>query len=118
MKTIGNTSALPSLSRATSLSPSKLRDLFDPLVRRAAAGDRDAIGVLARSFRLQLIAAACKHVSAFDAEDVVQDLFVLLLERKIVPPAADKRAVAWLLRTVARFAKEQSRRCEPAGDAR
>ena len=100
MKTTRNTRAVRSLSP----SPSEPRDLFDPLVRRAAAGDRNAIGALARSFRRQLFAAAREHVPSFDAEDVVQDLFVLLLERNVVPPSADEPAVAWLLHTVATLA--------------
>ena len=52
------------------------RDLLDPLVRRAAHGDRNAIGALGRSFRPQLLAAARSRVQLADAEDVVQDLFV------------------------------------------
>ena len=112
MKTIRNTSAVRSLSPATSPSPSEPGELFDPLVRRAAAGDRNAIGALARSYRRQLVAAAREHVPSFDAEDVVQDLFVLLLERNIDPPSADEPAVAWLLLTVARHAKPASHRWE------
>ena len=110
MKTIHNTSTVHSQSPAVSPSSSEPGDLFDPLVRRAATGDRNAIGALARSFRPQLLAAAREHVPSFDAEDVVQDLFVLLLERAIVPPSANEPAVAWLLQTVAGLAKEPSRR--------
>ena len=110
MKTIRNTSAVRALSPAVSASPAEPGDLFDPLVRRAATGDRNAIGALARSYRRQLVAAAREHAPSFDAEDVVQDLFVLLLERDVDPPCPDESAVAWLLRTVAGLAKEPPRR--------
>ena len=111
MKSIrSSNTAVRSLSPATSPSSSELGDLFNPLVRRAATGDRNAIGALARSFRPHLLAAAREHVPSFDAEDVVQDLFVLLLERNIVPPSADEPAVAWLLCTVASLAQEPAHR--------
>jgi DNA-directed RNA polymerase specialized sigma24 family protein len=85
------------------------RDLLDPLVRRAADGDPSAIGALARSFRPQLLAAAREHLPLADAEDLVQDVFVLLLEGDFPQPATGEHAAEWLLRTVETMAEELAR---------
>jgi DNA-directed RNA polymerase specialized sigma24 family protein len=109
MKTIIRSTAVRSLFAAP--EPQPPRDLMDPLVRRAAQGDRNAIGALARTFRPQLFATAIKHLdNDGDAEDVVQDLFVLLLEGKLDAPRARESALGWLLRAVATLAEEQNDR--------
>jgi DNA-directed RNA polymerase specialized sigma24 family protein len=111
MKTLIRSTAVRSfLAAAAEPASQSPRDLLDPLVRRAAHGDRSAIGALGRSFRPQLFAAARAHLPAFDADDVVQDLFVRLLERKLFPPpAARESAVAWLLEAVGALARQRKR---------
>jgi hypothetical protein len=105
VRSLFNSSASNS-SAETAATPG---DLLDGLVRRAAHGDRNAIAALARSFRPQLVAEARKHLQLADAEDIVQDVFVLLLEGTLRPPRTRERAVPWLLRTVCSIAEEQAR---------
>ena len=109
MKTIHRSSAVQSLSsNPEPIAPP--RDLLDPLIRRAAHGERSVIEVLARRYRRQLVSAARRRVSAFDADDVVQDLFVLLLERSLTPPKASDSAAAWLFDTVDSLAEPHDAR--------
>jgi RNA polymerase sigma-70 factor (ECF subfamily) len=109
MKTILRSTAVRSLFAAP--EPQPPRDLLDPLIRRAAQGDRNAIGALARTFRPQLVGTARKHLdNRSDAEDLVQDLFVLLLEGKLDPPRSREPALGWLLRTVATLAEDLNER--------
>jgi len=116
MKTILRSHAVRSLfAAASSAAPAAPpRDLLDPLVRRAAEGDRSAIGALGRSFRPRLVAAARVHLQRADAEDVVQDVFVLLLEGKLPPPGPHEAAVPWLLRAVNELAEALAE--QQAGD--
>jgi DNA-directed RNA polymerase specialized sigma24 family protein len=107
MKTIIRSHAVRSLFATTSQAAAPRRDLLDGLLRRAAHGDRDAITTLARSYRLRLLAEARKHARARDVEDVVQDLFVLLLEEPIDKPSRSEPAVAWLRRTLATLAERR-----------
>ena len=104
MKTIHRSSAVQSLSsNPEPIAPP--RDLLDPLIRRAAHGERPAIELLARRYRRQLVSAARRRVNAIDADDVVQDLFVLLLVGSLTPPGPRESASAWLGNTVAAVAE-------------
>jgi len=89
---------LPQGAAPERLSP-VAQHYFDDVARRALEGDRDAIEKLAREFRAEMVDHADAHLGRFDcdAEDVVQDVFVAMLERKT--PRAPRRAsaVAWLL---------------------
>ena len=72
------------------------RELVDLLIVRAATGDRDAIAHLARTCHALLVASARRRGAGCDAEDVVQDLYVLLLERALVPPMSFEDPIEWL----------------------
>jgi DNA-directed RNA polymerase specialized sigma24 family protein len=82
------------------------QDDFDDLVRRAAHGDRRAIGAIAIAFGPSLLDEA-RHVLGpheHEAEDVLQDFFLTLLEggSRFVP--AHGSAIRWMgdiIRTIA-----------------
>jgi len=84
-----------------------VRHILDAVVRRAARGERKAIARLARSFRARMVDHAEFHLARFDAdaEDVVQEVLIALLERALVEPRRDECAVSWLLDRVALFAQ-------------
>jgi hypothetical protein len=87
--------------------PPIVRHRLDGVVRRAARGERDAIAQLAREFRPQMVEHAAEHMARFDMdeEDVVQNVFLALLERALVEPPRAVCAVTWLLDRVALFAQ-------------
>lgn len=87
--------------------PPVVRYFLDGVIRRAARGDRDAIALLAREARRQMIEHAEEHMARFDmdAEEVVQNVLVALLERALREPPRDVCAVQWLLDRVALFAQ-------------
>jgi hypothetical protein len=91
---------------ATAPSP-VVRHLLDGIIRRAARGDSEAIGTLAREFRAQMVEHAEEHMARFDmdAEDVVQNVLLALFERALVEPPRGECAVTWLLDRVALFAE-------------
>jgi Sigma-70 region 2 len=80
---------------------------FDDVARRALDGDRDAIEKLAREFRAEMVDHASAHLGRFDcdAEDVVQDIFLAMLERTIRRAPKRASAVAWLLGLIASKAR-------------
>lgn len=84
-----------------------VRHLLDGVVRRAARGEREAIALLAREFRAQMVEHAEQHLARLDmdADDVVQQVLVALLDRALVEPARAECAVGWLLDRVALFAQ-------------
>ena len=84
-----------------------VRYLLDPVIRRASHGDAEAIARLAREFRRQMIEHAEEHLARFDmdAEDVVQNVFLALLERALVEPPRSACAVQWLFDRIALFAQ-------------
>jgi hypothetical protein len=87
--------------------PPIVRHRLDGVVRRAARGERDAIAQLARELHPQMVEHAEEHLARFDmdAEDVVQSVFLALLERSLVEPPRAVCAVTWLLDRVALFAQ-------------
>ncbi len=99
--------ALSSLHTVAAAQSPVVRLLLDGVIRRAARGDRDAIEQLARDFRPQMVEHAEEHMARFDmdAEDVVQNVFLALLERALVEPPRAACAVQWLLDRVALFAQ-------------
>jgi DNA-directed RNA polymerase specialized sigma24 family protein len=80
---------------------------LDHAVRCAACGDREHLGHVARILRPRLIAEAMRRLGPSaqlaDAEDVVQELFLTMLEGRVFPPDAGQDAVTWLVRLVATF---------------
>jgi DNA-directed RNA polymerase specialized sigma24 family protein len=77
--------------------------LLDGVARRALEGDRAAIAELARRFRGEMVEHAHAHLRRFDcdAEDVVQDVFVEMLEGALPQAPESESAVVWLLGIVA-----------------
>jgi DNA-directed RNA polymerase specialized sigma24 family protein len=84
---------------------------FDELVRSAVAGDRRAIGAIAIAFgpkRLHEARAVLGSRFKQEAEDVVQDFFVSLLEGQSRFAPAQGRAIPWMcgvVRAIARKAR-------------
>lgn len=99
--------AFHSLDHAAPALAPIVRHFLDGVVRRAVRGERDAIALLARDFRPQMVDHAEEHLARLDmdAEDVVQEVFVALLERALVEPPREVCAVTWLLDRVALFAQ-------------
>ena len=93
---------LPQGAAPERLSP-LVHHLHDGVARRALAGNRAAIAELARGFRAEMVEHAHAHLRRFDcdAEDVVQDVFVEMLEGKLRRAPKSESAVVWLLGIVA-----------------
>jgi hypothetical protein len=102
--------ALSSLHTVAAAQAPVVRHLVDGVIRRAARGNRNAIEQLAREFRTQMVDHAEQHLARFDmdAEDVVQNVFLALLEQALVEPPRAVCAVQWLLDRVALFASRTS----------
>ncbi len=89
---------------------------LDEIGRRAAAGDRKAIGAIAVKLRPRLLAEARAVLGSrfkHEAEDVVQDFFVALLERQSRFLPAQGHAMQWmcgLVRAMARNARGDRKR--------
>lgn len=93
-------------SQSPSPSP-VVRHLADGVIRRATRGDRDAVAQVARELHAQLVDHAEQHMARFDIEpeDVVENIYVALLERSLVEPPRAVCALTWLLDRVALFAQ-------------
>lgn len=80
------------------LSP-LVHHLLDGVARDALTGDRAAIATLARELRADMVEHAHAHLGRLDcdAEDVVQDVFLALLEGHLPPAPDGESAVVWLL---------------------
>lgn len=91
---------------ATALSP-VLRHILDGVIRRATRGNRAAIARLASELHDAMVAHAEEHMARFDidAEDVVQNVLLALLERALREPPRTACAVQWLFDRVALFAQ-------------
>ncbi len=93
---------LPQGAPPARLSPI-VHHLHDGVARRALAGNRAAIGELARGLRAEMVEHAHAHLRRFDcdAEDVVQDVFVEMLEGEPRQAPESESAVVWMLGIVA-----------------
>jgi len=82
---------------------------LEAAVHLACDGDTDAADQVARELRERMVAAARDNLGIFfmDAEDVVDDLFVEMLEGHVHPPRGHGRAVPMLLRLVADLARRR-----------
>ena len=98
-----NRHASPAAIRPQGAAPERLspvvHHLLDGVARKALAGDRGAIETLARELRADMVEHAQAHLGRFDcdAEDVVQDVFVALLEGTLRQAPRGQSAVLWLL---------------------
>jgi DNA-directed RNA polymerase specialized sigma24 family protein len=83
---------------------------FDDLVLRASQGDRRAIGAVAIAFGPYLLeeARGCLKGYEHEAEDVLQDFFLALLERRSRFGPARGRAIPWMCAAVRALASERN----------
>ena len=109
---------------STQSQPQPPLDLDDH-VRLACEGDRDAADVVARELRPRLVHKAASALGGRlqqDADDVVHDLLVAMLEGRIRPKRGRGEAVQTLLRMAVayarRHAREARRRSRDHGDDR
>jgi DNA-directed RNA polymerase specialized sigma24 family protein len=81
---------------------------MDDLVRRASQGDSRAIGAIAIAFGKMLLEEARAVMGDFaqEAEDVLQDFFVSLLERRSRFTPAHGRAIPWMCGLVRAMARK------------
>jgi DNA-directed RNA polymerase specialized sigma24 family protein len=92
------------------------QDDFDELVRRATHGDRRALGAVAIAFSPPLLEEAREVLGedfAQEAGDVLQDFFLMLLERRSRFVPAQGRAVPWMCGIVRAMARRHRARGEP-----
>jgi hypothetical protein len=84
---------------------------LDELVLRATQGDRRAIGAIARTFTEKLRAEANAMLrNEHDAEDVVQDFFLALLEGRMERfPPGQGRGLSFMLGVVRATARKRRR---------
>jgi hypothetical protein len=94
-------------TRAPEAPSPVVRHLLDGVVRQAARGDRAALATVTRELRARMVAHAEEHLARFDmdAEDVVQDVLLALLDRALPAPRREACAVEWLMGQVALFAQ-------------
>jgi Sigma-70 region 2 len=95
---------------ATSPTAAENQDAFEDLVLRASQGDRRAIGAIAIAFGPRLLheARACLEGYEHEAEDVLQDFFLALLERRSRFTPARGRAIPWMCEAVRALARERN----------
>jgi RNA polymerase sigma-70 factor (ECF subfamily) len=85
----------------------------EDLVRRARAGDRAAFGALYERFAPMVHGILLARVSAREAQDLVQDVFLAALD-SIAGLADDSRMGAWLAAIARNRAQDQRRSQRPA----
>lgn len=107
MKTHLDPTALhPLVATTPHHAQAKVRAAVDRLVDRAARGDRRAIGALAVAFHQTLHDAVVEVIDDdVDADDVLQDFYVRLLERRWTFVAGRHDAVQWLKANVRALAR-------------
>jgi len=105
-------SANTALAYILPTSDDALLDDLDELVAEAALGDGRAVGAIAIAFGPTLLAEAREELGTAHAQedaDVLQDLFVRLMEGKLVFPDIRHAALPWLKRTTRVLARERTR---------
>jgi DNA-directed RNA polymerase specialized sigma24 family protein len=107
MKTHRHDNTQSSVPSTPNTDAQRLAD-FDDLVRRASQGDRRAINAVAIAFSTDLLKEAQAVMGGFaqDAEDVVQDFFVMLLEARSQFTPAHGRAIPWMCGIVRAMARK------------
>ena len=88
-----------------------LEDDFDDLVLRASEGDRRAVGAIAVALGKPLLDEARRALKGFDAEaeDVLQDFLLFLLEARAPFNRASGPAMEWMFRMVRTIAQQRRR---------
>jgi hypothetical protein len=84
---------------------------LDDVIRRAFEGDRDALAIMFRELRPRLIREARITLGDLDheADDVVQDLAVAILEGRVRAPRGRREGLPALLRLTGVFARKHAR---------
>jgi DNA-directed RNA polymerase specialized sigma24 family protein len=90
------------------------QEAFDTLVQRASEGDNRAIGAIAVSVGPTLLEEARIALGDFEqeAEDVLNDFFACLLERRMRFTPAHGRAMPWMCGIVQAIAQQRRREFE------
>lgn len=86
------------------------------LVRAARRGDRSAFGSLYQRYRRMVHGVLLSYVSYSDAEDLLQDVFILGLER-LDSLRQDEAFGGWLVRIARHRALDHHRRARPTVEA-
>jgi|HubBroStandDraft_2_1064218.scaffolds.fasta_scaffold1135005_1 DNA-directed RNA polymerase specialized sigma24 family protein len=110
MKTANKNSSIPVLHLVVSPLAEQPFDL-DEDIARAFDGDRDAMHAVARELHPRLVHEARQLLGELEleADDVVQDLLVGVLEGRVRPPRGRGEGVAHLLRMTGVFARKHAR---------
>jgi hypothetical protein len=113
MKT-SNTRKIPRSHAHHAKTEEQRRADFNDLVRRAAEGDRRAIGAIAIAVSPTLLeeARACLGEFEQDAGEVLQDFFLGLIERRLLFVPAHGRAMSWMCGIVQAIAQQRRRERE------
>jgi DNA-directed RNA polymerase specialized sigma24 family protein len=92
-----------------SQTDTQLQDDFDALVTRANQGDTRALGAIAIACRPDLLREAGAVMGDFarEAEDIVQDLLLELLEGRSRFTPAQGRAIHWMCGIVRAMARKR-----------
>jgi DNA-directed RNA polymerase specialized sigma24 family protein len=104
--TVRNT---PPSCNSTPPTDAQLQDDLDALVMRASLGDRRAIGAIAVAFGPRLLQEARAVLRDFEqeAEDVLQDFVLSLVERQSRFTPAHGRAIPWMCGIVRALARKR-----------
>ena len=86
----------------------QIQDEFDDLMTRACHGDRFAVAAIAIAFSVSLIEEARVELGRFeqDADDVVRDFFLDVLEGCARFDPGPERASVWMMRIVRELARQ------------
>jgi hypothetical protein len=113
-RVLHSTSAIPSGPHVASPVAARAAlpaTVLDDLVRRAFESDRQAIGAIAISYGPRLLeeARACLPGLEHEADDVLQDFLLALLERRSRIAPAHGYAIEWLCEAVRALARQRKR---------
>jgi DNA-directed RNA polymerase specialized sigma24 family protein len=105
------TTAIRTIETTIPQTDTQRQDEFDDLVVHASQGDRRAVGAIAVALGPMLLEEARTVLGEFeqDAEDVLDDFLLSLLERRARFTPAHGRATPWLCRIVRLIAQERRR---------
>jgi hypothetical protein len=103
-----NRSNIATFTSSEAIQSTRARSL-EAAIHLACEGDTEAADQVARELRERMVAEARDNLGIFvmEAEDVVDDLFVEMLECHVHPPRGHGRAVPMLLRIVADLARRR-----------
>jgi DNA-directed RNA polymerase specialized sigma24 family protein len=99
----------PPSCNSTPRTDAQLQDALDALAMRASRGDRRAIGAIAIAFGPRLLQEARAVLGDLEqeAEDVLQDFFLCLVDRRSRFTPARGRAIPWMCGIVRAIARKR-----------